>query len=212
LAVQEQLQDAQYFLRIIRIKDTRDEIRPNLKAFLSTARSIPDYILEDYNNNFGLGIPLTDNSGQRQNRLKHDTFMKEAKNKNNQDALKFIDFFDNEFKNLVNEPIVKLLFEKRNITIHRTGPSVRAEIQATITETISISESVSVIVRDEDGNIKQQSHTKQNEDEHAQPSEGTIKTKWFFEDYPQREVSDVCHDLLEKMKDFVNKIHGKFPT
>ena len=24
--------------------------------------------------------------------------------------------------------------------------------------------------------------------------------------------TDVCHDLLEKMKDFVNKIHGKFPV
>jgi hypothetical protein len=90
-------------------------------------------------------------------------------------------------------------------------PSVRAEIQASITETISISEGVNVIVRDEYGNIKQQSHTKQNEEERAQPSESTIKTKWFFEDYPQREVPDVCHDLLEKMKDFVNKIHGKFP-
>ena len=56
LVVQEQLEDAEYFLRIIRIKDTRDEMRPNLKAFLSTARSIPDHILEDYNNNFGLGI------------------------------------------------------------------------------------------------------------------------------------------------------------
>ena len=73
-------------------------MRPNLKAFLSTARSIPDYILEDYNNNFGLGMPLTDNSSQRQKILNHDTFSKEAKNKNNQDALKFIDFFDNEFK------------------------------------------------------------------------------------------------------------------
>jgi hypothetical protein len=104
------------------------------------------------------------------------------------------------------------LFEKRNITIHRTSPSVRAEIQASITETIPISESVSFIVRDEDGNIKQQSHTKQNEEKHAQPSESAIKTKWFFEDYPQREVSDVCHDLLEKMKDFVNKIRGKFPA
>ncbi len=103
-------------------------MRPNLKAFLSTARNIPDYILEDYNNKFGLGIPLTDNSGQRQKILTRDTFRKEARNKNNQDALKFIQFFDNEFSILMKEPVVKLLFEKRNITIHRTSPSVRAEI------------------------------------------------------------------------------------
>ncbi len=111
----------------------------------------------------------------------------------------------------MRESVVKLLFEKRNITIHRTSPSARAEIRARIQESISVSESVSFIVRKEDGNIKQQSYTKQNEEELAQPSESTIKTKWFFEEYPQREVPDVCHDLLEKMKDFVNKIHGRFP-
>lgn len=98
-----------------------------------------------------------------------------------------------------------MLFEKRNITIHRTDPSVRGEIQATITEKIQISESVSYIVRDKDGNIKGQSNTKENKEEHAKPSEGTIKTKWFFEYYPQREVPDISHSPLEKMKDFVKK-------
>lgn len=77
----------------------------------------------------------------------------------------------------MRESVVKLLFEKRNITIHRTSPSARAEIRARIQESISVSESVSFIVRKEDGNIKQQSYTKQNEEELAQPSESTIKTK-----------------------------------
>jgi hypothetical protein len=187
-------------------------MRPNLKAFLSTARGIPDYILEDYNNNFGLDIPLTDDSGQRQNILNPVTFRKEAKSKNNQEALKFIDFFDNEFKNLKNESVVKLLFEKRNITIHRTSPSVRGEIQATITEKISISESVSVIVPDKDGNIKQQSNTKENKEEHTNLQNVLSVLKGFFQDYPQREVPDVCHSLLEKMKDFAKKIYEKFPV
>ena len=105
-----------------------------------------------------------------------------------------------------------MLFEKRNITIHRTGPSVRGEIQATITEKISISESINFIVRDKDGNIKQQSNTKQNKEEHTNLSESTISTKWFFEDYPHGEVPDFCHSLLERMKDFVKKIHEKFPV
>ena len=86
-------------------------MRPNLKAFLSIARGIPDYILEDYNNNFGLGIPLTDDSSQLQNILDPVTFWKEAKSKNNQEALKFIDFFDKEFKDK-HESVVKSLFEK----------------------------------------------------------------------------------------------------
>ncbi|HKG71427.1 MAG TPA: hypothetical protein VKA87_05980 [Nitrososphaeraceae archaeon] len=73
-----------------------------------------------------------------------------------------------------------MLFEKRNITIRRTGPSVRSEIQATITEIISTSECVSVIVHDKEGNIKQELNTKENKEEHTETSEGTISTKWFF--------------------------------
>jgi hypothetical protein len=94
----------------------------------------------------------------------------------------------------------------------QTSPSVRGEIQAIITEKISISESVSVIVPDKAGNIKQQSNTKENKEEHTKPSERTISTRWFFEDYPQREVPDVCHSLLEKMKDYAKKIYEKFPV
>ena len=195
------VKNAEYFLEIIRIKYTHDEMRPNLKAFLSIARGIPDYILEDYNNSLGLGIPLTDDSGQRQYILNPNTFRKEANNKNDQKAIKFIDFFDDEFNKLKNESVVKLLFEKRNITtIHRTDPPVRSEILANITEKIQISESASFIVRDKDGNIKQQLTTKEDKVEHSKPSEDTIKTKWFFEDYPQREVQVVCHSLLEKTR------------
>jgi hypothetical protein len=68
----------QSIFEFIRIKHTHDEIRPNLKAFLSIARGIPDFILEDYNNNFGLGILLTDDSGQRQNILNPSTFIQKG--------------------------------------------------------------------------------------------------------------------------------------
>jgi hypothetical protein len=148
LAVQQQIRDAEHFLQIIRTKHTHDEMRPNFKAFLSIARGISDYILEGYNISFGLNIVLTE-------KLKSETFRKEAKNKNNLAAVKFIDFFDYEFKNLRNESVVKLLFEKRNITIHRTDPALRGEFVANITEEIRIAENVNYIISDEDGNIKQ---------------------------------------------------------
>ena len=81
-----------------------------------------------------------------------------------------------------------------------------------MTEKIQTPENVSYIVGDKDGNMKQQSNTRENKVEHSKPSEDTIKTKWFFEDYPQIEVQVVCHSLLEKTKDFVERIHEKFPV
>jgi hypothetical protein len=59
LVVQEQIDDAEYFLSILRTKYERNEMRPNLTAFLALARSIPDYLLENYNKKFGVNIPLS---------------------------------------------------------------------------------------------------------------------------------------------------------
>jgi hypothetical protein len=159
----------------------------------------------------GIGCTTANTRCVLTEKLKSETFIKEAKNKNNEAPLKFIDFFDYEFKNLRNESVVKLLFEKRNVTIHRTDPALRGEFVANITEEIRISENVNYIISDEDGNIKQQSNSKQNEKEHSKPLEYAVKAKWFFSDYPQTEVPVVCQCLLERMRDFVRNIDEKFP-
>jgi hypothetical protein len=104
-----------------------------------------------------------------------------------------------------------LLFEKRNITIHGTGPSVRGEIQATITEKISISESVNLLyaIRMEISNNNQiQKRIKRSIlilQKVLSVLNGSLKII-LMEKYR------CCHSLLERMKDFVKKIHEKFPV
>jgi hypothetical protein len=77
MIVDQKIVEADYFLDKITNATTREDFIPNLSAFLSSARSIVDYLLEDYNVKFGLQISLND-------KLYPSTFKEMAKKKNNQ--------------------------------------------------------------------------------------------------------------------------------
>ena len=58
MAVDEKIIEAGYFLDKIKTASESTNFKPNLSAFLCLMRSIPDYLLEDYNVKYGLKIPL----------------------------------------------------------------------------------------------------------------------------------------------------------
>jgi protein-tyrosine-phosphatase len=121
------------------------------------------------------------------------------------------------------------LLEKRNVRIHRKDIDVRGDFSRQIREEhISVSDSVSIVVCDRYGNIKQQPTSQQQnlEKEYNQnlPEEGQEKqfesnpspeqnaqVKWYLVDYQNKELREVCDDFLKMMKAFVNKIQSKFP-
>jgi hypothetical protein len=104
---------------------------------MSATRSIPDYLLEDYNMKLGLNIPLTET-------LYLKDFRREAKTQNNRIAKKFIDRYDTELRKLYNDALGGLLMSKRNIEIHRTDVPIQAKFSRVLSETISITDSVSI--------------------------------------------------------------------
>lgn len=150
MVAEQKINEAEYFLqRITNAKDRTDFV-PNLSAFMSSTRSIPDYFLEDYNTKLGLNIPLTKN-------LYPEDFRREAEKQNYIVAQKFIDKYDSEFQTLKNNVIGKLLLRKRNIEIHRTNVNVQAKFERRLVEVIHISYSLDVVARDKYGNIKNRS-------------------------------------------------------
>jgi hypothetical protein len=80
---------AEYFLDKIKNARSRGDFLPNLSAFLSETCSIPEYLLEDANVKFGLGIPL-DHS------LKNEFSGKAARNEK---AQNFFSTYKAEYKN-----------------------------------------------------------------------------------------------------------------
>ena len=43
------------------------------------------------------------------------------------------------------------------------------------------------------------------------PSLSEVKVKWFFSDYPHKEVADICREFLDLVCGFVGKVYSKFP-
>jgi hypothetical protein len=158
LTVRDQIKDAEYFLQLLRSKYSREEVRPILTAFLAIARSISDYLLEEYNTKLKLNIPLTE-------KLTITKFKKEAKKQTNQIALQFINFYSSKFASLRKNAIGSLIIDKRNIKIHRADTPLHGNFKVNLQDTISISESIKVVVYDRYGNIKQQSNNNQYHDE-----------------------------------------------
>lgn len=215
MTVEEQIADTEYFLKAIRRSDSREELRPNIGAFLAMSRSIADHLLEEYNVKFGLGIGLLE-------KLTPRTFKEKAENQNNQTALDFIEFYTKVFKKLKENRSFSLLYHIRNVKIHRAGTRFRAEFFRGVSDEVKISDSINVTVIRKNGTVED--HTKQQDikmDNNSRSNEFKIPhkdqkhtedgVKWYLTDYDIKGVPDLCQDFLESLKEFANIIYTKFP-
>ena len=208
MTVEDQINDAEYFLRILRDKYSRDELRPNLTAFLAISRGVIDHLLEEYNVKFGLNIPL-------ETKLFNDTFKEVAKRQSNQTALEFLKFYKSEFNALANTTIGGLMLGKRGLMLgkrglmlgkrdaamHRIPPPLSGHFSVYIQESIHFDENIGSIKTDKDGKIRQESQSfspgqNKRKDEND-PSSSKTEVKWFFSDYPNKEVADICREFLD---------------
>lgn len=214
MVAEQKIEEAAYFLEKIKQAATRRDFVPNLSAFMSAMRSIPDYLLEDYNMKLGLNIPLSET-------LYPKDFRREAKNQSNQIAKKFIDRYDTELRKLYNDAVGGLLMSKRNIEIHRTDVPVQAKFSRVLSETIGITDSVSIEVRDKNGNLKTRSEQTRPETKSVSQNSQAPENKpipqpadsveWFFTDFKNDNVISVCNKFLDLMKLFVIDIRKDYP-
>ena len=156
---------------------------------LTAIRSVSDYILEDYNKEFGLGLPLNDL------RFK-ENFEQQANITNNARAISFVNDYNSKFRILYRDPILNYLREKRNISIHRK------EIQPIAERTKPYD--VDVLL----GN------SEDFKDQDIKKEDTTVKTAtigWFFEDERKYTIDYLCQYYYEKLKVFLQDIRKIYP-
>jgi len=200
--VRDKLREAEYFLGKMRETSAQEVFKFNLSAFLSAARSVPDYLLEDYNIKYSLQIPLTE-------KLYSDTFEDRAKQTGNLVALSFIQWWKHKIDALNLDPIWSLLTNKRHINVHRdlVRPD-RAEVK--IQETIRASESLRIEKYDKDGKLTE-IYESPKEEQPPKPIESEVSVNWFFSEYDKEPIISVCEKYLDMMKKFVEEAEQKFP-
>jgi len=176
----EKLGEAQYFYsRMIVEEKNRDDFRWNLSAFLSSARSVLLYALEEARPKRG---------GQQ--------------------------WYDNCIS---TRPVSKFFKDKRNISIHIEPVKPRVDYDLTLKDNVYLSGSLSIVVRDKDGNIKHQyssGEPKQNPKPKQPRTPATLKIKYKFDDWSGSEdIPTLCQMYIQELEDIIRDgIHQRFIT
>jgi hypothetical protein len=104
------------------------------------------------------------------------------------------------------EPILKFFKDKRDINIHQQPISPSAKTKIGIHGTVSLSSSISVVVRDKDGNIKDEYHSKPSQTPtKIKPPETTKTVTYFFSNWTgDEDVITICKKYLDKLEKLVN--------
>lgn len=192
------------FYHFHRMKEARSdsEFGYELNAFLSTARSIPDVLLEDFNEKYSLGILLEE-------MLTHQKFEEKAKLLGNDNALDFLNWWSKKIGGLRANKIGSLLFKKRNISIHRR-PIKPDVAKLTVTETIHSTASISIQKYDAEGKLIEEARSQEEHRPKPAKEERKVETNWFFSEYPEENVIAVCQKIYSVMKELIENAKVRF--
>ena len=101
-------------------------------------------------------------------------------------------------------PTLRFFKGKRDINIHANPVSPIANYNATFKETLGLSDSVSVILRDKNGNIKQQYSSESHSKSEEIKGQATIQVKYEFDDWDGNEdVLTLCQKYLQELERLV---------
>jgi ribosomal protein L7Ae-like RNA K-turn-binding protein len=136
MVVNEKIEEANYFLDKIKKATDREDFIPNLSAFLCSSKSIPEYLLEDYNIKYGLRISLD-------KRLDKSMFEEVARKRKNSNAIALVKGYNHNFNKLKKDKIAKLLLSMRNIKAHRTDLPLQKNVSVSTIENVDKQSTIS---------------------------------------------------------------------
>ena len=201
MEAEKKLQGAEYHLQRMEEFYLKNEeiFTYELEAFLAKIRSVLDVLLEDFNRKFSLGVGL-------EVKLKANIFEKRAKQLNNIQALNFIRWWRRKRDAIYSSPL-GFLFLKRNVSVHRAvvKPNLK---KVTASEMLTVSESITVVKYNEKGRLVEKW-------EGPKPSpvsrdRTSVEINWFFKDYRDKNVLEVCRELFKLMEDIVKEAKTLF--
>lgn len=98
---------------------------------------------------------------------------------------------------------MKLLNTKRTMTIHQQPVQPRAHINISITEHITISDSMSAILTRADGTVERYDSVPPESLPTPARAETTVQWRWYFDEIPNIDVVAVCQECMTKLEAIV---------
>lgn len=112
MTAEDKIAEADYNLHKIRhLPIMQPEFKFELSNFLNSAQSIFWHLLEDYNLKFDLGLDYLDSKKFKEKAIELD----------NQRALEFIQWYNDEYDKIKNNKQFGFLTKKRRLNVHKTS-------------------------------------------------------------------------------------------
>lgn len=206
----EKIKESEYNLNKLKNTDKWSEsYNYEFNSFITSTRSILDHLLNDYNIECDLQIPLDID-------LKH-TFQK--KSKENPDIKKFIDWYELKYLEILHNPVFGFLVKTRNVIIHRekvqpntfkittkfpNGLTIKST-EGTSSDTV-----IPLMLDKKVTEIKITTTDKKTgqQKEEIIPIEPIMEC--YFKENHTQSIDVICELLLEEIKKMVFEAHSKF--
>jgi hypothetical protein len=123
----------------------------------------------------------------------------------------FKEWYNEKQSEMQNDETMRLLNDKRVMTIHQQPVRPRAHVNISISEHVTISESISIVITRADGTVERR------ESEPTPPpapaeTEATTEWRWYFDELPEKDVVTVCEEHIVKLETLVAECESQFTS
>jgi len=200
LEAEHKLSEVRYFLdKMKTLKSEPEEFMHNLSAFLSAWRSVPDILLYDYAEKyFAWG---------REDRFNMRDLEVATRTSGLKEAQRFAQWYKKHIQSLSENP----LWKKRVVTVHRGRPKVKQTYRLYLLEVKSWDQerSITEIVKRDFSEVIPSSKVS-SISKYKTPDAVVGSVEFFFEDYPDREIWEICEEAYENMRNIVKEAQNTF--
>ena len=196
LGVDETIAEAEYGIK--RMRENTAPFDFYLKGPLACLKGVLDYLLEEYNSKYQVGIKDDEDLNQK-------NFEEKVKAGKNSRAEAFINSYKEKKKILLTDPKCKILLERhdtRDIAIHRKQPTKNINLSLNVGMSAS---PTSIVVRDKNGNITARRDSPPQAMQVPPP-----KVQYFLSDWMSDDIPSLCEYTLSKLKKLVEALRTEY--
>lgn len=124
----------------------------------------------------------------------------------------FADWYQVQQGQMRTDTKMKLLNTKRTMTIHQQPVQPRAHVNVSITEPITIIDSMSAILTRADGTIERYDPVPPESLPTPGKPETTVQWRWYFDEIPNIDVIAVCQECMTKLEAIVSECEQRFAS
>ena len=181
-----------------------DRLQYHLRAFLTSLKSVFDYLLEDYNKKYSLGITEDED-------LNEKTFEKRARRLRHNEAQRFIAWWKVKKRQVQSDRRYAFLLARhgrRDLLVHRRRVPVRADVHFFDTGTASVHFRVEKY--DNQSNLYEVRESELAEPAQA-PAPRPSTIEFYFDGFDGESIVSVCQYCFETIKNVIEEARRDFP-